>query len=314
METTDSTTSSNHEAPSYPTVERLNAEDLDRAELRREYLAANRPVVIHCPDAWPEGILSPNLLRDRYGNMPLRDLRNGPGGSTGLTPADFERFDTLGSYLTALEQADETGPPTIPYVTNLSLRLNFPEVARTFRPATDVFGMNYLGRNVAGEEMFIGPPGSTYGELHFDRFHMFVASYQLFGRKKWWVFPPEDRKYLYPTTYGPDWYPQLSPIDPAAPDLERYPLFSQTHGAVAVLEPGDVLFCPAMWWHTTCNQSASISVAIRMVNRFNVLPFVGERISLGIAYFIIAKKLRQLGTSWDFGSPPDDDSGANGAT
>ena len=40
-------------------------------------------------------------------------------------------------------------------------------------------------------------------------------------------------------------------VDPAAPDLARYPRFAQAlaAGEVAELEPGDALFYPALWWH-----------------------------------------------------------------
>jgi hypothetical protein len=40
-------------------------------------------------------------------------------------------------------------------------------------------------------------------------------------------------------------------VDLRAPDLETYPRFADAFAAaqVAELEPGDVLFYPALWWH-----------------------------------------------------------------
>ncbi len=41
----------------------------------------------------------------------------------------------------------------------------------------------------------------------------------------------------------------MSPVDIAAPDLERFPRFSGARRMACVLRPGDVLFMPAFWWH-----------------------------------------------------------------
>lgn len=41
----------------------------------------------------------------------------------------------------------------------------------------------------------------------------------------------------------------MSPVDILRPDLDRFPHFARARRLHCVLEPGDVLFMPAFWWH-----------------------------------------------------------------
>ena len=72
------------------------------------------------------------------------------------------------------------------------------------------------------------------------------------GQRRFTLFPPDQVGNLY---VGPlDRTPSgqaISLVDFAAPDLERFPKFADAveHGQTAVLEPGDAIFIPSMWWH-----------------------------------------------------------------
>lgn len=72
------------------------------------------------------------------------------------------------------------------------------------------------------------------------------------GRRRFTLFPPEQFRNLY---LGPiDNTPAgraVSMVDFHSPDFEVHPAFAEAlkHAQVAVLEPGDVLFIPSMWWH-----------------------------------------------------------------
>ena len=83
------------------------------------------------------------------------------------------------------------------------------------------------------------------------------------GRRRFTLFPPEQVANLYlgpldNTLAGPP----NSMVDPDAPDLQRYPRFTEAlaHAQVAEMGPGDALFIPAIWWHH-----------VRAFDRLNVL-------------------------------------------
>jgi len=72
------------------------------------------------------------------------------------------------------------------------------------------------------------------------------------GRRRFTLFPPDQLANLY---VGPiDFTPagqSVSLVDLDQPDLDRYPRFAEAlqHAQSAVLEPGDAIFIPSMWWH-----------------------------------------------------------------
>lgn len=72
------------------------------------------------------------------------------------------------------------------------------------------------------------------------------------GRRRFTLFPPDQMSNLY---LGPlDLTPAgqaISLVDFAAPDLMRFPKFTEAmkHAKVAELGPGDAIFIPSLWWH-----------------------------------------------------------------
>lgn len=83
------------------------------------------------------------------------------------------------------------------------------------------------------------------------------------GRRRFTLFPPEqiDNLYIGPLDVTPAGQP-VSLVDPAAPDLARFPRFVDAwgHAQVAELGPGDAVLIPSLWWH-----------AIDALDGFNVL-------------------------------------------
>lgn len=72
------------------------------------------------------------------------------------------------------------------------------------------------------------------------------------GQRKFTLFPPEQVHNLYPGSLelNPGG-PAITLIDFDNPDFEKFPRYQQALGSgqVALLEPGDALFIPCMWWH-----------------------------------------------------------------
>ena len=72
------------------------------------------------------------------------------------------------------------------------------------------------------------------------------------GHRRVILFPPEQLENLYvgPLDFTPAGQP-ISLVDFHAPDYERFPKFREAvkHAQMSVLEPGDAIVVPSMWWH-----------------------------------------------------------------
>ncbi len=96
---------------------------------------------------------------------------------------------------------------------------------------------------------------------HFDESHNVACC--VAGRRRFTLFPPEQIANLYvgPIDHSPAGMP-MSLVDFAQPDFERFPRFraALASARAAVLEPGDAIYMPPLWWHH-----------VRSLERFNML-------------------------------------------
>ena len=72
------------------------------------------------------------------------------------------------------------------------------------------------------------------------------------GQRRFVLFPPEQIGNLYigPLDFAPTPSP-MSLVNLKYPELEKFPRFAEAlkHARTAILEPGDAIFIPNLWWH-----------------------------------------------------------------
>ncbi|SEO30639.1 lysine-specific demethylase 8 [Nitrosospira multiformis] len=101
--------------------------------------------------------------------------------------------------------------------------------------------------------LWIGSKGTRSG-LHFDRRDNLLGQIQ--GQK--WVLccPPEERSKLNQFRRNID----KSKIDVENMDLNKQPQLKKVRMWHAILQPGELLFIPRMWWHFVRSLDPSISI------------------------------------------------------
>jgi hypothetical protein len=137
-------------------------------------------------------------------------------------------------------------------------------------PGTPLFGaltpgvLSFLPEAHDMAMMWVGSNGQVVN-LHYDDFVTIICMVN--GVKRATLFPPECTPYLYQAPFDQmiDGC-QTSLMRVLEPDLERYPLFAKAlpHAQVAVLEPGDVLLMPPMWWHHVESFGLNVMVNTRL--------------------------------------------------
>jgi hypothetical protein len=187
---------------------------------------------------WPICALGPEVLRERFGEVPVR-ARVGDYIGTAFAPDRAMLDTTMREYLDLAEAAE--GLP--PYLGNLELRelnslCHWPTYFEKMGPP----------------RFWIGPAG-TVTPLHSDFDDNIFA--QVWGTKRIFLAPPHHDEFLYTREANPVLYG--SPFDPEAPDYERYPLARQATMIEVVVQPGDMLYVPAGWYHQVRALTFSLS-------------------------------------------------------
>lgn len=113
--------------------------------------------------------------------------------------------------------------------------------------------------------MFIGGKG-TVTPMH-NEFSTTIYV-QVFGQKKWTLYPPEDRVYLNAVTERRPYF--FSNYVPGG-DNKDYSLGQYAEKIEIIMEPGDVLVLPNFYFHYVENLSDSIGVAYKFADVFSAL-------------------------------------------
>jgi hypothetical protein len=190
-----------------------------------------------------------DYLRSHYNGQPVTysygspEVAGRPFYNHDFTALNCEvRRSLLGDVLDEIAaHAPDTKPPTY-YVASLLVDSRLPR----FREENDL-GLATHGVD-APPSIWIG--NRVTASCHYDALNNIACC--AVGRRRFTVFPPEQIDNLYPGPLEPTPGGQVvSVVDFDAPDFERYPRFREALASAqtAVLEPGDAVFIPSLWWH-----------------------------------------------------------------
>jgi [protein]-arginine 3-hydroxylase / protease len=88
--------------------------------------------------------------------------------------------------------------------------------------------------------------GGNISPLHHDMSENLLS--QVRGRKRILLFEPNQTSLLYPFPAHSK-IPYMSQINIEQPDIDKFPKFQKAKYMECLIEPGDMLFIPAFWWH-----------------------------------------------------------------
>lgn len=188
---------------------------------------------------WPLSKLDPDVLREQFSHVPVR-ARVGDYINTAFAADRAMQDMSMGQYLDLVAEGEYALPP---YLGNLELR----ELNRLCHWPT------YFDK-MGPPRFWVGPAG-TVTPLHCDYDDNIFA--QVWGRKRIFLSPPHHDAFLYPSEANAILFG--SPFDPEAPDFQRFPLASQAAMIECLVEPGDMLYVPAGWYHQVRALTFSLS-------------------------------------------------------
>jgi ribosomal protein L16 Arg81 hydroxylase len=231
--------------PTYPQVERRS--NLSLEEFRQSYLRARRPVVItDAIDHWPaRSLWSFEYLKRTMGAERVAVFRY----DEEFTPDAVTEMN-LGDYIDGVTTRDWK---EFPYYLRDNWRLfhAFPQLLKEHDVPSyffDWFRLLPPFMRLPYPRIFIGPKDAIT-PLHHDIWGTHAWLSQLVGRKRWLLFPADQRKYLY--EYN---------VRPESPDLTRHPLYQEARPLEALIGPGDTIWVPGMWSHWVHSLEAGISL------------------------------------------------------
>jgi hypothetical protein len=255
-----------------PEVPRIAVDELSVRRFLTEYVRRNRPVIVTgALESWDiENEWTPSILERRFGDRPVQVYNN---------YFDLQDVLSLQQYLSRYfdKPAHDTDRP-LPYVrwytqlrdvqfcwadeifAQLRSRWSVPAFlpntdyvlplsAGTTDPVTDPF---------PAKGLFISPRGARTS-LHVDPWGSCAVLCQLYGDKRWYLYAPEQAKYLRN---------DLGTVDVTRPDRKKFPEFSRAQlTASCTLTPGEVIYVPHGWYHQVECDSDAVSLTWNFVHQ-----------------------------------------------
>ena len=214
---------------------------------------------------------------------------NASGGSEGGKDKDVRddiaRFAqseaeplTFADFLSAVEKRGELGEGGRPHLNFDLLRRASKEdkdgaygpIGETLLAELRTFGFEALAKVgwpvISSMDLFIGCSAA----VHHTRYELKpTLHFQLVGKTRFIVFPPDQWRQLYPFACHHD-LDRRSRLDLDAPDDERFPDWRSARGVAIELHPGDCLYLPPYWWHHV--QSCSTPCVSTTISCYDTHP------------------------------------------
>ncbi|MBL4883478.1 MAG: cupin-like domain-containing protein [Planctomycetaceae bacterium] len=227
---------------------------LSYKEFVNEFRKPRKPVIFQ--DAtrnWKALEWTPEILREKCGQREVL-VRHAEGEKK-------IRFDEL------VDSIDEsTVDDPFLYARNIDVEHDLPDLWNDIQPSIKYMDNDWrcsrlLPKNFmfpSGlQEFFFGGAGASFPKLHVDYWGMDGFVNQIYNNKEFYFVSPDQSDLVYGDEDGG----LTSRIENIAdPDFERFPKFEKANMMYFTLRPGDTLYMPNGWWHTTYMPETSITV------------------------------------------------------
>ncbi|MEO3406074.1 cupin-like domain-containing protein [Mucilaginibacter sp. CAU 1740] len=209
------------------------------------------------------GLFTPDWFRENY-----------PDRKTDVRGTTY----TMKQVMDMVEASTEDKPAPYPMI------FDIPSTIPELMPLLDPLDLNYaspnwlrnkmfnVGKWGGAIEMFVGGPGGRFPYMHIDYYHLNAWITQLYGEKRFTVFPRGQEEMLYPRPDDP-WRSELNIFEP---DYEKYPKYKDATPIHFVVGPGETLFIPFGTWHSAYSLTPTISVAFDTLNNKNHKEFMKD--------------------------------------
>jgi histone arginine demethylase JMJD6 len=210
---------------------------------------------------------TPEFFKEKYGDRKVPVFER-------------KRAVTVKGHVLMREYIDEITSSTYQnrakYLFSLKIPKEFPELLSDLEPRPSYWDPNWLDskhllpglpnfklRNITGLEMNIGGTGSPFPFLHYDDLWTQTFVTQVYGRKDWVLYPPDQTPYMYASEEAEN--VSKIPMENDV-DLREFPLFAKAKPIKFVLEQGEMLYGAPGWWHTTRSLTPSVAVVLSTAN------------------------------------------------
>jgi len=227
---------------------------IDPETFATRFVARSRPLVMRgMAAAWPAvRHWSFPALRAGFGAQRMR-VRGSDRALDVFFGTAEEREMSFAAYLDAI--LAERPAAGLPYLGNFLL--NHPQMDAVVLRLIDDLAFPPFFDQLPERQFRIWVAGAgQQSTIHNDNYENLNA--QILGRKSFLLIPPEDHGGLYAEQINEGLW--SSPVDTAAPQLDRFPRFAGVRGMRRTLQPGDMLYIPRFWWHQATSETASVNI------------------------------------------------------